>query len=384
VAFPSAITQFTQADLLALVDRLLPISYLDPLKNPGPGYEALQAFAQLFSRASLAVKRLGDGVFIVTASGGALATGNVQLYRLAPNQEGISVTVKAGTIVSASKSGVTFQTTADQVFILSDLGPFTVPVQATAVGYEYNVTGEVTTADGTLLSGEIDTVVTLVEDPDFGDSSILVKQAVSTSGGADAFLDQQGLDRGIARGVMEGDDPYRLRVRSLPDTISPDAVDRLLQLILAPYGAVYQFTETWELEYQTCWDAPPDPIPGSTFDPTLFVYDDPRSASPFRNRWLDLNDYRGGFIIAVPDIGPVTDYGMAYDDTAGSAMDLTYAHGARALGAYDVPASLGFGYLQGAWDGFDTTKAAVYKSIFDTLQQIKAAGNSAALELLGQ
>src|SRR5512144_1017535 len=61
----------SQADFLALIDRLLPLSYLDPLKNVGPGYELYKATAKLFERASIAVGRLECEQFILSATGGA-------------------------------------------------------------------------------------------------------------------------------------------------------------------------------------------------------------------------------------------------------------------------------------------------------------------------
>jgi hypothetical protein len=473
---PNSVVPYTQQDLLDLFDRLFPNHYLAPLKDPGPGYELLQAFAKIGERLSLAVSRFGGGAFILSASGGAFATGSVQLSRPSAQPEGISVTVKAGTVVESSRSGRRYRTTADVLFGPSDLGPFTVAIQSEVQSYEYNEPGVGTAADGESLEGEIDTIVTLVEeapsqplsnagtatvqfnvavgdfqtvvsmtgasfspdsagrfvtfagaanaanngnrpiveyiDPtsiivrnpqglaettasvswqeyssetDVGDLTITVTaQGVPTAGGVDPALDQHGLDRNIPRGNNEADDAYRGRIRALPDNISPDAVDRAMQQLLFPIGQTYGFIETWEVQYQTCWDAPRDPIPGSPFDPNLFVYDDPKSPVPFRNRWLDLNDMRGAFVVVVPRITPLLEYGLAYDDTALVNLDFANAQGSRAVTAYDVPVTLGFGFLQGSWDGFDLTKQTLYETIFNTLEGIKAAGTSVAVELQGQ
>jgi len=381
---PCPVDAFTQQDFLDLFERLLPAHYLEPLKKPGPGYELLQAFAQMFSRLSLAVERLGCGSFILTASGGAFATGTVELYRPTPNIEGITVVVKAGTKVKSSRSGRAYFTTADVTFLPGDLGPFLVGVRAEAQGYEYNEPGIVVAFDGTLLEGEIDTIDTLVEDPDLGDLSIRVRHPVPTEGGVDAYLDLHGIDRGIPRGPSEDDTTYRGRIRALPDNISPDAVDRAMQQLLLPYGQTYQFIETWDVSYQTCWDAPPDPIAGSNYDPNLFCFDDPRTQVQFRNRWMDVNEMRGAIVVVVPAFGPVQDVGMAYDDTAVNATALTNPLGLRAVGAWDVPASLAFGVLQGCWDGYDLVRASTMKTVYDTLQRIKAAGVAAALELQGE
>jgi len=390
-AMPCPIDPYTPQVFLDMFDRLLPPHYLEPLKDPGPGYEMLRAFAAAMSRLSLAVARVGCGAYILSSTGGAAATGEVEFYRATPNAEGIDVTVKAGTVVTCSLSGRRFQTTADVFFAIADLGPFTVGVVAELEGYEFNVTGRVVAADGNALAGEIDTIDTLVEDPDMGDLTIAVRMtSTSASGGVDASLDQNGLDRGITRLLSETDDAYRARVRSLPDNISPASIERAVRLFLYPLNASGDFIETWDIAYQTCWDGPPDPIAGSNYDPSLCVYDDPDADSvPFRNRWLDENDHRGGFIIQVPNLAPMRDTSLVWNEVPANPVDsnpgdYTNALGGRACCAYDVPATLAFGYIQGGYDGFDLPKQAVYKGLWDTLQSIKAAGISAAIELRGE
>jgi hypothetical protein len=558
---------------LDLFDRLFPEHYLGPIKNPGPGYEALQSFAAVGARLSLAVERFACGAFILSSVGGSFATGNVELFRAAPNPEGIAITIKAGSVVASSRGGRKYVTMTDVLFGPNDIGPYLVPVQAEVSGYEFNEPGIVIAADGTPLEGEIDTVVTLVEvapsqalpntgtaavtfgppsggsqivsgmtggsfSPDSvgrfvtftgaanavnngskqivqyisqtsakvrnsvgvtegptggvtwqefsavtdaADLTIQVRQPLPTGGGVDASLDAHGNDRNIPRGIGEADSSYRGRIRALPDNISPDAVERALQQLLFPLGGGFDFIETWAITYQTCWDAPRNAIPGSAFDPNLFVYDDPDvDALPFRNRWLDLNDMRGAFIVTVPNYQWIRDNGMAFGPilppytltsignfgaaaavsgaskatgkmtvsnisgmtpssvgrfltlsgtadplNAGSFVITDFISptqvsvqnqygpgdansffivwvesnrtadeatvtslqgplGARAVCAFDVPSTLDFGYLQGAWDGLDQPKQTLYLSLFDTLQSIKAAGTSAVVELQGQ
>jgi len=460
-----------------MFDRLLPDHYLTPLKSPGPGYEVFQMLAKVGERYSLSVERFASAAFILSAAGGAFATGSVELYRAAPHPDGISVTVKAGTIVKSSRGGRRYLTTADVLFGPTDLGPFLVGVKAEAQGYEYNEPGILVTPSGISLEGEIDTIDVLVEQSpsqplantgtatvtfgapsgvnqlvssmtgasfspdsvgrfvtftgaanaandgnkpivqyvsaesvwvqnalgvaevstpsvnwqeysaatDLGDLTIQVRQPQPTSGGQDASLDAHGKDRNILRGVGEADDSYKGRIRALPDNISPNAVDRALQQLLFPYGQTYQFIETFDIAYQTCWDAPRDPIPGSNYDPNLFVYDDPDAdAVPFRNRWLDLNDMRGAFVVVVPLFTPIRDQGMCFDSTETTSGDLVGPIGTRACNAFDVPSNLGFGWIQGAWDGFDQPVRTIYKTTYDTLQGIKAAGAHVAVELQGE
>ncbi len=378
------IVAYTQDELLTLFDRLFPDHWLTPLKDPGPGYEALQAFAKMGERLSEAVSVLGQQAFILTATGGGLATGTVEFYRAGPNPEGIPVTVKAGTSVLASRLGVRFFTTQDVTFGPTDVGPFIVPIQSEGQGYEYNVTGAGLSLNGTLLEGEIDTIDMLVEDPPLGDITIAVRQTSDpTAGGVDAVLDQHGADRNVFRATVEGDAPYRGRVRAIPDTVSPDAFDRTLRQLLDPYGIVFDTIETWQIGLQTCYDAPEVPPAGSELDPNLFVWDDPRPPLPFRNRWLGENSYPAGVIVVVTQNGPLVDCSAVYGDPAAMVADLHYAFGQRAVSAYDIPDQYS-GALSCAYDGFDVTLASVYKRVFDTLDAIKAGGVFVTLEQAGQ
>jgi len=378
------IDALVQQDFLDLFDRILPPHYLEPLKSPGPGYEVLQAYGALAARISAAVQRLGRQSFILTASGGGWATGTVELYRGQANAEGIDVTVKAGTRVKSSRGGRTFATVEDVLFTPAALGPYPVAVRAVAQGPEWNEPGPLLAADGTLLEGEIDTVDWLVEDPDLGDVYIRVRQVgLSCTGGEDAGLDQLGVDRSIVRLLNEQDDAYRGRIRALPDNISPNAVERAIVQLSATLPLTYDFIETWDIAYQTCWDAPAGDILGSNFDPDLFCFDDPRSPSPFRNRWLDESDYRGGFIVVLSFLPAVSDVGFIWDDTAADTLALATPAGARAVSAWDLPRTFALA-AAGGYDGFDLGRMAVYKGAWDTMQAIKAAGISAAVELEGE
>lgn len=378
---------YSQDDLLALIARLLPEDYLQPLKSGmGPGYELFQMAAEIGARVSTAATNVYNGLFIGTATGGVLATVTVALSR--QNAANGAVTVKAGTVITTDQAK-DFTIDHDVAFTSLDLGPHNVTATAVAFGYEWNFQGPFTTAGGELVPGPLSIVKTPIQDPPYGDPTILVAQVNDATGGVPPMLDQLGDDRGITRQPGELDTQYRTRIRSLPDTVSPAAIRAAVTRYLAAYGSPsYEYIETWSLQYQTCWDGPPTPLPANMqgfYDPTLFVYDDPRPPIPFRNRWLDENDYRGAFIIVLPNLAAISDVGMAYDDLTGvNPVALTTPIGRRAACAYDVPTTLITSELQGGYDGFDLQKAGAYKGLFNLLQNIKAAGVSATIELLGQ
>src|SRR5262249_51654891 len=101
----------SQKDLLDLMGRLLPPSYLDPIKNVGPGYELYQAAAKLFERVSIGVGILECSQFVLSATGGARATARVSFVR--PDASHGAVTIKAGTVVSTSRGGLRYVLQAD-------------------------------------------------------------------------------------------------------------------------------------------------------------------------------------------------------------------------------------------------------------------------------
>lgn len=219
-----------RAHFLALVERLLPLGYVYPMKTtPNSGYELLQAASVVGERVARATHRLEmDGVLFF-ARGGAFATGTVWFAR--PTAAAGAVTILRGSTVVA-RGGKRFATTADLTFGGGVLGPLSVGVEAVAPGYEYDVRGASTGAGGDALPGDIATVGDLFESPPYGDASFTVANLLPTAGGAEAALDARGAERGVVRAPGESDTSFRFRVRSLPDTVSPDAMARALTALL--------------------------------------------------------------------------------------------------------------------------------------------------------
>lgn len=372
-----------QQHYLDMFDRILPLGYVSALRDPGPGYELLCGFAKLAERLSLATAHTKVAGLITAAAGPQKARCTVAFSRSAPAAN--AVTIKLGSVVRASDGQRDFVLLEDVAFGIGDAGPHNGVVEAAAADYKWNVSGPVTAPGGT-IPGAVDTALTLIQDPPFADATFVAVQVDDATGGQDAALDQLGADRGIARSGSENDASYRLRITSLPDTVSPDAIRRFLHSILDPLGATFELIEMWDPAFQTCWDCPSVAPAGSGLDVDLFVWDDPRPPPPvpsvFRNRWMN-----GivGFIVVVPDLS-VLDLGMAWNDTAvDPAGHRTGALGTgqRAYSAWDVPSTFTAG-AQGAWDGFDVGAPAVYKAIWNGLVAIKAAGVAVSVELEGQ
>lgn len=401
------LTPSTQQDFLDLMARLLPDNYLAPLKGgSGPGYELLQAMAKVSARGSLAVANLDLQTFIGTAGEGSLATAMVVFSR--PDATTGALTIKAGTVVTCSVSGRDFLLLADVALGVGVINTAPQLVIAFAQSYEFgNCKGPIITAAGEVIPGDIDTIKNLITSPDYADPRITAAQVADAVGGQSDDLDQLGTDLGIARQPGEVAAAYRPRLRQLVDTVSPGAIRRTLAQLFqrfaaAGYGTTY-FIETWRTDYCTAYDVPnlAGLPPGSPLaDPALnscFFYDDTRkrgdpnvpNSSGFFGRYLDDSDFRGAFVIVLPNLPVIKDQGMFYDDPSpnpsgapfDSAAVYTSVLGRRGTSAYDAPGLIGPS-IQGFYDGQDLPKNAVYTGLVSVLDAIKAAGVHVAVVIL--
>lgn len=376
---------FTAQYFLSLFERLLPYDYLYPLETTGPGYELFHAFSKIGERLSLAVKRLDDGLYVITAPPASFTEVEVLLSRPLSSTS-VGFTELAGTVIETRFGGRKFELLEDVIFGPLEAGPKPVRAKAFFPSYQWNVLGRQETPDGEELAGEISKVVSPFQRFAFSEPFIQVSQLEFASGGVPGFLEQLGLERGIPRVIGEGVEEYRSRLQSLPDTVSPAAMKRNLDLIWKPLLLDYVFFETWEIFYQTCYDAPSSPILGSGFDPTTFFYDDERDDPPtlFRNRWLDEIEFRGSFIVLLPVLTSFFQRAVASDDAGILNIDFETPYGQRACPAFDMTGDLpDVELLLGFFDGYDVEAQAYYSATHNTLQEIKPAGVAAILELQG-
>ena len=363
-------TPRTAADLLDLIERTFPPTWLDGLRDPGPGWELLQAYAAQWADLSAGIAATENGWYFGTAPFGRRATVSLRLTRADGT---LAITVLKGTRFKASRNGHVFVLDADRAFGIGDLGPYTVAATARWEGYEANYAlGPRTTLAGATLPGDVDTVDLLFTAPALPGLVFHVEQLADAAGGLDPALGQLGADRGLVHGANEGIDVYRARCRRLPDTVSPAALRRVAQEILAPFGASATMIESFASTYGVLDDVGPSP-PSLT---NLFCYDDPRPGTPFQNRWQDEREYRGASIFVVPALPVIAEAGAAWSDTC-----VTPADRASAItgGTRRAPA---FGSF--AWSGHDSGRSAVYGALWDNLQRARPAASAALLELEGQ
>lgn len=292
----------SKADILKMFDRLLPASYLEPLKDPGPGYEYLQAVAEMISRVSLAIKHVGDGGYILTATGGSYATATVAISR--PSNLYGNITLNAGSLVGTD-DGYVYATQSDAV-LGTGLGPVSVEVKAVARGWLWNQPGPILTASNEAIPGPIRRMIkpVILASPYF-DPTLIVTQLTEATGGSAPALDGLGADRGLPRFAGESDGSYRNRLETLPDTVTPASIQRILDRVVGSAAAAasktYGYREGWDMRLMTAYDFPVnDEITqnGNTFSGNVFVYDNTPD-DPLANRYPLP---RGNFVVALPEI----------------------------------------------------------------------------------
>jgi len=233
----SGLVSHDQAYFLRVADQTLEEDYVKGLQA-GEGYEILQAQAKIFARVSQAIKANAEGMLAAYARGPTLSEGTVEFYRTATG--GGAFTVKSGTIVSANE-GRFYRVLEDASFTDLDLGPHAVRVRAIFQDYQHHVIGQTITPSGYTINGEIDTITVLIEDPPLQEPAIKVRQITDFSGGRSAQLDLLALQEGLSRRTRESDESLSYRIRNLPDSITPAAIERQVQTLIEPYGLRYEF-----------------------------------------------------------------------------------------------------------------------------------------------
>jgi len=373
----SGFADHDQAYFLSVSDATLEEDYVKGLQA-GEGYEILQAQAKIFARVSEAVKRNADGMLVAYAKGGHLAEGSVEFYRTSATLGAFSVL--PGTIVKAA-GGRFFRTLETATFTSLDIGPHAVRVRSVFQDYSHNVIGQTITGAGHTINGEIDTIVTLLEDPPLHEPNVKVRQITDIQNGRPPALDLLALQEGISRRNRETDESLAYRTRNLPDNLTPNAIERQVQNLVEPYGLRYEFIESWDKTFQSAYDMEP-----AMSYSNVFTYDDKRSRY-FRaiNWYADDVEQWGTFYVNVGKCQPIRDYGGLYDDTAATAGHLYSAtsRGYRAVSAYDLPdmSSVGDGSrLAIGYDCRDVGHDSLMASIWEMMQTHRAAGIKAGLQ----
>jgi len=359
---PCAGNAYDQSYLLGILNRGYPYDYIQGLQlTQNSGYEQFYAAAKVGERVSIGIANFECDSFVISANGGRQAVGALEIWKTDTS----AFTLQRGSTFSTT-DGRIFATTVDQAFDAMNLGPFLVPIQAVDVGYEYNTPGQVVALNGEVLPGAITRIEVLSLSPPTFDPTIQIKQLLETYGGREAALDALGADLLVTRVPGEEDPAYRLRIKETPDTVSPNAiirgVNRLLQSVNPSWTCVlhevgYPNFQGIFFDAGSSADSPQDPDWNFAWD----MNPDDNIQDRFKT-WLDAIEFRGFFLVEIPDVSIYTDFGLIYD-----AVDPTN----QLINAWDQPEN---DAPNASWDGQATYSAPLYQAILDLIEAKHAAG----------
>lgn len=161
------------------------------------------------------------------------------------------------------------------------------------------------------------------------------------TGGRLGTLDELGAERGLPRASGEGDDLYRERIATLADVVSPNAVRRAGNRVLAPIGESACLREVGSTL-----------LPGHYLDRDFYDYNwvaRPQDRFRFLLSYLE---FRAFFMVGVPRLN-LGEFGLSYDAGPYIAYDATLAN---------------------FFDGLPSASAALFRSVWQAIDKIRAGG----------
>lgn len=186
---------------------------------------------------------------------------------------------------------------------------------------------------------------------DWKDMGFVITAARHGALGRDDDLGMLGDNRGMYPGDGESEDAFRSRISKVPDVVSPNALTRVVNRILAPLRLTGRVVDIG------------DEVHGFFLDVDALDYYQPGDTYP-TNQWkllLSLWEAHGFFYVQVPLVSD-GDFGMAYDE--GPTLYLA-----------DKGLYLGPAYDEGFYDGFSPVASAqIYDLIYKEIRARKGGG----------
>jgi hypothetical protein len=258
----------TAADLLEQQKRIHPAHQVVTWDGVPAGEAVYSAIAAAFEDVAQYAARSGEARLIMEATGPTRATGTARITFASGITSGHDVGINAGQVIAQTAWGERFRL-AEGFSVAGPQSPgYTVDIAIESVWA--NGDGNVRAID--IRAWALPAGVDPASDIDFnlsastllgvgafivgvGDGSITVAGLTDCAGGKDGTLDLIGAGRGIARASGESDVAYRVRIRSVADTLTPAAMLRLANRALEPYGVTATYLEAgdygWAIGHAT-------------------------------------------------------------------------------------------------------------------------------------
>jgi hypothetical protein len=215
------------------------------------------------------------------------------------------------TVTQAGGSGVVIGSSPEYLYVSRTSGDF---ASGAIVGGTSGATATVEVRQSAGLVAETNTAEWSVVSwrQVFG---LQVTNPEKPSGGTYPWLEEWGSERGVSYSDGESEESYRSRVAKLPDTVSPNAIVRAANSVLAPLGFGVCFREVGTdllpgLFYDagSSADSPPNPRRNFAYDMDFDIRPEDRFKIV-----LSIATSRAYFMIGVPGFTPVWS-ASAYDE----------------------------------------------------------------------
>lgn len=345
-------------DLLATLRSVLPTDYLSSLLANPDDAGLIDGIVAVLTGAGSAVERLEAALHILDAPVGSKASTTL---RFTPTNNPVStVVVKAGSLFG--------DVALRRLFVLTEdvtVGPGATPGDGTALSVgtsaEYNVDGEFTSARGETIPGTIVASARVVTDPPYG-CELDVRQMTDATGGDTPALETQAYEVGITRLDGEDEDTFRTRAWEQPDTVSPNAIMRVLHKQLAPVNVRSKLTEGVD-------------IPGVVLSRDHFFY--PDSAEGLSDALSGTAPVGGGlhssnkawFHVDAAATHPIENVSLVLSDDATTESMCLYPMGRRGVCALSLTGS-----SAGVLSGHDVGLTTLYAALREMLHSARAGG----------
>lgn len=186
---------------------------------------------------------------------------------------------------------------------------------------------------------------------DWSDMSFTLAQIGAAAGGRDDNLKALGNERGAAQQQGEDDDKFRDRMSELADVVAPNAIRRIVNRALEPFGLAGKAFDVGQ-------DLPTDDyFHGFFADIDAADYYEPGDTYPLTPYYLPLSDDEayGWFFVVLPYLGG-GEFGMAADE--GPVYQ---------LGSDFIDSAADYGFA----DGYPVLALATYASIWNQIYQAR-------------
>lgn len=340
------VNQMSEDELLDVMKSMMDIGWWGPLEfNSNSGWEILQGYAAQMSAVSSDVSILSREGHVSYAKGGAKASVTLTFSRTNTTD----LTLEIGLPVF-TEWGTIFLTTNEVSWSGGDSSDKTVEALALREGYTYNVPADSITQLRRPTAKEL------------GDTSLTVTNVSAVTDGVTPMLDYIVPNRGLTRLAGESDESLRKRFRTLRDAKTPAAIKRACDIVFEPLGLTYTYIEGHD-KGMFLSEAGDTDHESQGYVDVGSDSSDPNKGL-FTRMLLSQDDSRRCFVIFVPEVGALGEYGV-YCNESGDTQPAP---------KYNYIGETGDDINSGFVDGSALERDNLYAELYRLMEEKRAPG----------